>query len=138
MTYSMRVRLLCCASLVVSVVALSGAKRAVTTCGSSTAPLGKVLTWAVQKMTVDGDTETQHILEFKTISPAVWVTDETKCQKILTTVDKLWSVPRGGPVYVMQVGTDYAVIQGDKKSGANQVVMHVDATFKYIASIVWQ
>lgn len=138
MTYSNRVQLLSCVSLLMCAIPLTAATPAVATCGSSTAPLGQTLTWAVQKMTVDGDTQTQHILEFKTISPTAWVTDETKCQKILATVDKLWPAPRGGPIYVMQVGPDYAVIQGDKKSGANRVVMHVDATFKYIASIVWQ
>jgi hypothetical protein len=122
--------------LVATTLAAGGPK--VATCGSSTAPLGKALIWAVQRMTVDGDTETRHILQFASISPTKWVTDETKCRKVLATVDKLWPAPRGGPVYVMQVGTDYAVIQGDKKSGANRVVMHVDSAYNYIVSIVWQ
>jgi hypothetical protein len=138
MRNSICVRLLCLVALSVSAASLTAAKPAKVTCGSSTAPLGQALTWAVQRMTVDGDTDTQHILAFKTISPTSWVTDETTCKKILATVDKRWSAPRGGPVYVMQVGPDYAVIQGDRKSGPNRVVMHVDSAFKFVAGIVWQ
>jgi hypothetical protein len=131
--------LLCASTVLLFTIPITAAARpAALVCGASTAPLGQTLMWAVQRMTVDGDTETQHILKFVSISPAVWVTDETKCTKILATVDKLWPAPRGGPVYVMQLGTDYAVIQGDKKAGPNRPVMHVDAAFKYIASIVWQ
>jgi len=124
--------------MVVAGCLLAASRPATVNCGSSTAKLGQQLTAIVQKMTVDGDTATQHSLQFASISPAVWVTDETKCTKILATVDKLWPAPRGGPVYVMQLGTDYAVIQGDKKAGPNRPVMHVDAAFKYIVSGIWQ
>ena len=136
--YAMLARLFCLVALFVGSTALTAQEPTAKHCGSPKAKLAKNLTWAVEKMTVDGDTETQHILEFKSISPIKWVNDEAICQKILATVDKLWPAPRGGPVYVMKVGTDYAVIQGDSISGANPTVMHVDAAFNYIVSIVWQ
>lgn len=124
--------------VVVAICTIAASRATTLNCGSSTAVLGQTLTQLVQKMTVDGDTATQRSLKFASISPAVWVKDETKCTKILTTVDKLWFAPRGGPVYVMQLGTDYAVIQGDNKAGPNRPIMHVDAAFKYIGSGIWQ
>jgi hypothetical protein len=87
---------------------------------------------------LDDDTASRRIMKFSKATSATWVTDEVKCQKAIATLDtKFWTAARGGPIYLMQVGTDYAAFPGDAKSKGNSLFFHFDSNFNILASGAW-
>lgn len=108
-------------------------------CGLSTGPHSATYAAFINKIVVtDDDTASRRILKFTKVASATWVTDESKCQRATASLDAtFWSAPRGGPIYLMQVGTDYAGFPGDPHSAGNAILLHFDSNFKVVASGVW-
>ncbi|MDQ2929613.1 MAG: hypothetical protein M3Y05_02165 [Gemmatimonadota bacterium] len=87
------------------------------------------------------DVETGDILRFHPVRNArvLWVTDEAKCRKAVATLDAQWPDPHGGPVYLLQIGSEYAAVQGDPRSIANFAIVHLGEYFEILGNpIVWQ
>ncbi len=109
-----------------------------TYCAPTTTKKAIILSAYVNKIAVGGDTASRRILKFSHVSSVTWVTDEAKCQRVTKSLDTtFWSAPRGGPVYLMQVGSDFAAFPADLKSQASSLIVHLDAQYKVIASGGW-
>lgn len=115
------------------------ARAALPYCGLSTGPHAATYADFISKIVVsDDDTASRRILKFTKVASATWVTDETKCQRATAWLDaNYWTAPRGGPIYLMQVGTDYAGFPGDPHSAGNAILLHFDSNFNVVASGVW-
>lgn len=92
----------------------------------------------VKKIAIEDDTAAQRQLKFTHVSAVTWVTDEAKCLRAIKSLDTTyWTAPRGGPVYLIQVGTGFAVFPGDPKSAPNDLLIHMDSNYKLIAAGGW-
>lgn len=112
---------------------------ALPSCGLSTGKHASSFADFVNKIVVtDDDTASRRILGFTKVASATWVTDEAKCQRAITWMDaNYWTAPRGGPIYLMQVGTDYAGFPGDTHSAGNPMILHFNSNFNVITTGVW-
>ena len=108
-------------------------------CEPSSDPDASTYSDFINKIVVlDDDTASRRIMKFSKATSATWVTDETKCQRAIASLDtKFWTAARGGPIYLMQVGTDYAAFPGDAKSKGNSLFFHFDSNFNIVASGSW-
>ncbi len=115
------------------------ARAALPSCGLSTGKHASSFADFVNKIVVtDDDTASRRILGFTKVASATWVTDEAKCQRAITRMDaNYWTAPRGGPIYLMQVGTDYAGFPGDTHSAGNPMILHFNSNFNVITTGVW-
>lgn len=117
----------------------SRATSALPNCVPSTDPDASTLSDFINKIVVlDDDTASRRIMKFTKVASATLVTDETKCQRAVASLDsKFWTTARGGPIYLMQVGTDYAAFPRDSHSRGNSIFIHFDSNFNIVASGVW-
>jgi hypothetical protein len=108
-------------------------------CGLSTDRHASTYSAFINKIVVlDDDTASRRIMKFTKAASATWVTDESKCQRATQSIDTtFWSAPQGGPIYLMQVGTDYAAFPGARHVIANSIFLHLDSNFKVVASGAW-
>ncbi len=108
-------------------------------CALTTTPKAAILSIFVNKIAVGGDTAGRRLLQLTKVSSVAWVTDEAKCLRATNSLDTAyWTAPHGGPVYMMQVGTDYAAFPADLNSGGNNLLIHLDSQFRFIAAVLFQ
>ncbi len=75
------------------------------------------------------------MLLFNKVTSTSWVTDETKCQRALTSLNaNFYQTAIVGPIYMMQVGSDYAAFP----DAGDGILFHFDPNFNIVASVVWQ
>lgn len=108
-------------------------------CALTTTPKAAIISIFVNTIAVGGDTAGRRLLQMTKVSSVAWVTDEAKCLRATKSLDTAyWTAPHGGPVYMMQVGTGFAVFPADPNSGGNNLLIHLDSNYKLVAAILFQ